>query len=140
MYLFFYAMIHYRSFFKLIALILVLFILLQSCRIYHKSTATLDQAIDSEQKVKVILVDDSKIYFDQIKIDGDILYGANNIHGQIRNTLLSRDQIKYIYLFDSANSKKRTHILIPVLISGGIILLIGYGIYSFSNTDWLSWD
>ena len=133
-------MIHYRSFFKPIALILVLSILFHGCQIYHKSTATIDQAIDSEQKVKVILVDGSKYYFDQIKIDGDILYGVNNIHGQFKNTLLHRDQITYLYLFDTAKSKKRTHILIPVLISGAIILLIGYGIYSFSNTDWLSWD
>ncbi len=128
------------SYLKPIALILVLSILFQGCQIYHKSTATLDQGIDSEQKVKVILVDGSKYYFDQIKIDGDILYGVNNIHNQFKNTLLYRDQIKYIYLFDSAKSKKRTHILIPVIICGGIILLIGYGIYSFSNTDWLSWD
>jgi hypothetical protein len=120
--------------------LLAIGILFQGCKIYHKYNVSTEQAIDSEKNVKVMMEDGTRYYFDQIKTDGHILYGVNKLHGQFKNTLLDHDQIKYIYLIDPEKSAKRTRILVPVLVSGGIILLIGYGIYKISNTPWLSWD
>jgi hypothetical protein len=124
-------MIHYRSFFKPISLILILSILIQGCTVYYKQTVTQEKAFESSGGVKIIFVDNRKIYFDRIEIEDDILYGIKKIKGESIKILIHKDQIKEIHLKDKNASGVCT-----VLLVVGTIGLAFFIDYSVRGWDW----
>jgi len=61
------------SYLKPVALFLAITFLFQCCKIYHKQSVTVEQAISAEEKVKVIFVDGGKAYFDDFYFKNDSL-------------------------------------------------------------------
>jgi hypothetical protein len=128
-------MIRYRSFFKPIALILVLSIIFQGCKVYYKEAATPEKAFESSNRVKIITVDDREMYFDKIIIEDDVLYGVRKIKGKSINIILSQSDIKEIHLIDLDKSKKKTRILILSCFMGVVIFFIIEWIIGLENYE-----
>jgi len=95
---------------KSISLILIFLISLQSCSVYHSSTANVDEAIKSENKVKIQSPDYETYNFKQlVKIDGQ-LYGYTKRNSE--TSILLSDKI-----FPKYSDQKNVSILLsPDLI------------------------
>ena len=126
---------------KYLAITLSFLILLQSCNVYHTSSSTIDEAIRSADKVKIVSPEDNSYKFDHlVKIDS-LVYGyakkkslaAKELSGQI---ILKDTDEKYaqIQLYDrdiaSVHLKNPTAstlvtIAVPVVIIG-VLAGIGY--------------
>ncbi len=61
--------------FRYIALLFTLLILLQSCRIYHRKSITLDQAIKEQKQVKIKTVDNKTLKFKKLIYEDGEYYG-----------------------------------------------------------------
>ena len=61
--------------FRLISLLLTLLILFQSCRVYHRDSVSLNQAVKEEKRVKIKTVDNKTLKFKKIIYDDGEYYG-----------------------------------------------------------------
>ncbi len=126
MYIFFYAMIRYRSFFRPVALILVLIILFQGCTIYQKKSVSQEQAFESSRKVKIITVDNRKMYFTKIEIENNVLFGVKRIKGESFRIIIPIHDIKEIHLPNkTANRIIAALIVVGIVVIPYTIILIG---------------
>jgi len=136
-----------RQHLKLISLFLAITFFIQSCSVYHTSDVTIDEAIVSNNKVKLISTQDSYVFQDLQRENGNI-YGitkknsttAKSLSSQItedtKNSklvkiLLTNEQLKRIHLENKTMSTLGT-ITIPVVIVG-IILIIAAESMSFGD-------
>ena len=129
--------VHLRSF----ALLLSVLILLQGCTVYKSTTVSLDQAVQSESKVRVYTNTNEKLKFKRIGLENGSYYGVEKINSSMVRTPLDQDYINRI------NEKDKTlstvlNIGIPIVIVGALIGIaaascctIGPG--SFSGTPLL---
>jgi len=133
---------------KSLACALSLLILLQSCNIYYTSPATVDEAVSSADKVKIVSPDQETYKFNRIvKIDS-LLYGytknksaaAKKLSGQIifkeadsktAKIQLYDHNINTIYLKNKTGSTI-VSIAIPVVIVG---VLVGIGYAAADNVS-----
>ena len=61
--------------FRYIVLLFTLLILFQSCRVYHKKSVTLDQAVIEQKRVKIKTVDNKTLKFKKIIHEDGEYYG-----------------------------------------------------------------
>ena len=61
---------------KFIALVLVSIMTLPSCSIYYSNTATMDEAIQSDNKVKIITTTNDTYKFKKLQTEDDQIYGV----------------------------------------------------------------
>ena len=119
---------------------------LSSCSVYYSKTATMDEAIQSDDKVKVITSTNDTYKFKKLQRENDKIYGvikkgstkAENLMDQgliedfdkkYGKLLLSEITINDIYLKNKGASTAVT-VAIPVVIVG---VLVGIGVYSANN-------
>ena len=136
---------------KRIALLLIFLMTLQSCSVYYSKTASVDEAIQSDNKVKVITSTNETYKFKKLQKENDQIYGvlklrsnkAENLLDQgllegyddkYGKLLLSQDTIQAIHLKNKGASTAVT-VAIPVVIVG---VLVGIGVHSANNFS-LSW-
>lgn len=84
-----------KNFHKILGLLLVL-MLLQSCKVYQKST-NLEQASQSEEKgfVKVTMANGDEYIYESIELKENNYYGVKTVNGEIIKTaLLKKDVLK----------------------------------------------
>ena len=94
--------------FKLITKTLSILALLQSCTVYHSYTSSLDEAIVSENKVKIDLNQDDTYKFERLyRFENDI-YGLVRLNSDTYTRLSSRESkesefktLKYVQLYDN---------------------------------------
>ncbi|MEN8187697.1 MAG: hypothetical protein ABFR05_11260 [Bacteroidota bacterium] len=60
---------------KSISLSLVFLMILQGCSVYHSKIATVDQAVQSNNKVKVETSSNNNYIFNELIKEGDVVYG-----------------------------------------------------------------
>ena len=125
-------MITYPPHLNSIAKLLIISIWIQGCQIYYKQAVTPEQASESSGGVKIIFVDNRKVYFDRIEIEDDILYGIKKIKGKSIKILIHKNQIKEIHLKDKAASGVGT-----VLLVAGSICLALYIDYMITGWEML---
>ena len=130
-----------KSKFKGIAYVLMFLLLFQSCTVYHSNTSSVDQAIASNNKVKVDGSEDFSYKFKKIeRINGEIygltktksntnkrLRGRETKESQIKNNIylkLSEEDIQTIHLKNKTASTVVT-ILVP-LAGVAALVMIGY--------------
>lgn len=135
----------YREKLKIVAKLLSLLILVQSCTIYRSSSASLDEAIDSSNDVKLYTEHDEPFKFEKLeRINGEV-YGLVRIKSSTYKWLKSRDSIQneyksttYVKLYDNELNdiylKNKTastlvSILIPVVVVFGIVLIVNNQAY-----------
>jgi len=134
-----------REYLKLVSLFLIYLITLQSCSVYHSKTASLDEAIRSDNKVKVITSSDEIYKLQKLQKENDQIYGvikkgsstAERLYDQgiikdnkskYVNLLLPKNTIKEIHLKNKSLSTVLT-IAIPVV---GLAALLGI---AYSTVD-----
>jgi hypothetical protein len=122
---------------KWIAYALSALMLLQSCRVYHSNTSTLDEVESSHQRVKIKTVNGEKYVFDWLQIEDDQIIGVAKLKSRTAEKLLKQkiegklvgDYLKYLL---EKNTIKEYHLQdktmstllsvgIPVFIIGAII-------------------
>jgi len=120
-----------RKHLKVLSLLMSLTILLESCVAYHSSTASIDEALQSNDKIKLVSTDDTYFFKELLRENGNI-YGitkrnsitAKALSDQIvedtkdqKNVkiLLRNDQINNIHLQNKTMSTLATMAL-PVVI------------------------
>lgn len=84
-----------KSFHKIFVLLLV-FMLIQSCKSYQKST-NLEQASQSNEKgyVKVTMMNGNEYIFEAIDFSENTYYGVKTVNGEkVKTTLLKEDVLK----------------------------------------------
>ena len=112
---------------KPVALFPAVAILFQGCKVYsyHKETATIDEAINSDLKrVKVIAYDGRKYEFDSIYYKNEKLYGL--LVKEKFEVLIYHETIREIHLYNAKKSRGLSALLsfgIPLTIIGFFVLL-----------------
>jgi hypothetical protein len=135
-----------RPHLKRIALLLIFLMTLQSCSVYYSKTASVDEALLSDNKVKVITTTNDIYKFKKLQTENDQIYGLlkqrstkgenlldqgllEDYDGKYGKLLLSQDAIQAIHLKNKGASTAVT-VAIPVVIVG---VLVGIGVHSANN-------
>ena len=142
-----------RNHLKLISLLLSFTFILQSCKVYQSKTVTVDEAVQSKNRVKIISNRNETYKFKVLQKENDQLFGvtkknsstAKNLTFQkFENTgnsknvkfLLPYSIVKEIHLQNKTLSTIIT-IAIPVVIVVTTIYIIGS---SLNSIDYGNWD
>jgi len=136
-----------RSCLKPISILLMFLITLQSCTVYRSNTVTIDEAVQSENKVKIKTSSKDTYEFEKLKKENDQIYGIvksgslsakkladkgylKEVAGKYVTILIENDLIDEIYLKNIPLSKTLT-IAIPIV--GSLALLGLIAVLSASN-------
>ncbi|AOW21638.1 hypothetical protein [Urechidicola croceus] len=106
-------------------------IMIQSCRVYHKETVTLDEAIQKQKRVKIITNDDQKYKFKKVVFEDGLFYGVSMKKGKEVKTQLKVEELKKVRL----HNKKMSiiyGILTPIVVIFGV-LYIGFSNWKGPN-------
>lgn len=131
-------------------------ILLQSCTVYHKYTSTVDEAITSNNKIKVEVSDEEFPYkFKSIKVFDNEHYGLAKIKSDTYKRLRDRKKIdfdknfRYVQLnqdeLGSIHLKNKgasiaLSIGIPLVVLGGTAAIIGASYDPSIDMQWAKPD
>ena len=138
-----------RSYIKQISILLMFLITLQSCVVYHSKTASADEAVQSNNRVKVITNSNDIYMFKKLKKEDGQLYGITQAKtitakkfsdkqtteisdSKYVSLLLTDNQIKEIHLKNKSWSTVLTVSVIVVPIG----ILAAITITSAQNLDW----
>jgi len=95
-----------RKHLKPIALFLAVTFLVQSCKVYHSGTVSVDEAISSQKRVKVKSNDNETYRFKKLDKNNGKLYGVAHRNSDAAHYLSSN-------IIDNTNGGKYVDILIP---------------------------
>lgn len=144
-----------RKHLKLVALLLSVVFLLQSCKIYQTKTVMVDEAIQSSRRVKVITYRNDIYKFEQLTIEDGKLYGITKKKSFTAKKLSFQNQMEidnsnYVKILLPDNIVKDIHlqnktmsivvpIAIPLVIIIGVLAIIqpGNGINEDASFDWM---
>ncbi len=143
-----------RYYIKPISFVLTFIILFQSCTVYHSTPATREQALKSNDKVKIKSTDSEVYKFLEISEQDDELYGmttknsytAKMLSDQIDidnsdkkhvKILLIKENIASFHLKNKTGSTIAT-VAIPVVLAGALVG-IGYAAVDNMSLD-LDWS
>ena len=121
-------------FFRFLAIAIAMSILFQSCKVYHKQNVTLHEAVSSEKKVKIVLLNNEKYAFCKLVYKQEQLYGITKINsraatsldtlmvgctldGKIAKIKLNENTIKEIHLYNKTLSR-------AISIAGPVIIVV----------------
>jgi len=136
-----------RIYLKKISVFLILLMTLQSCVVYHSKIATVDEAIQSDNKVKII-TDSNDIYkLHKLKIEDGQVYGVLKKGSETAERLADQGLIKYsdskyetILIKDSTikeiylkNKTLSTVLSIAIPVVGIVVLLVV--LYNTASND-----
>ena len=129
------------------AKILSLLILLQSCTVYHTATASVDEAIQSNNKVKVDIEMDDPYRFKEIKVFENEYYGLVKVNSDTYKRLTNRkkmdsdsEKFKYVQVYEqelgdihlkNKGASTALNVGIPVLVGGA---LIAWGVWAAGDS------
>lgn len=111
-----------KNFLKFLGLFLV-FMLLQSCNVYKKST-NLEEASQVAQKgfVKVTLVNGDEYIYESIELKDDTYYGIKTLDGEkIKTVLLKEDVLKV----ERQNKKSSGFFSVTGIVIGAASIVLG---------------
>ncbi len=125
-----------RKHLKLIALLLSVAVMLQSCNIYKSRVSTIEEAVESKRRVKIKSETHPTYKFKQLISDGEKLYGV--AHDKTRTAKILKDQIvstannpTYVQIMLSNSQIGEIHelnrpmsILLPIII---LVVLVTLG-------------
>lgn len=137
---------------KFIALVLISIMTLPSCSVYYTETASVDEALLSDNKVKIITTTNDIYKFEKLQTEDDQVYGVtrkkSSTAKKFSNEIVSIDSdskfvkisleeiiINEIHLKNKGASTA-VNVVIPVVIVG---VLVGVGVHSANNItvgDW----
>jgi len=120
--------------FRHIVLLFTLLILFQSCRVYHKKSVTLDQAVIEQKRVKIKTVDNKTLKFKKIIHESGEYYGIkpSTFMDTIYKIPLDQNKLQNIRMHN-----KTLSIIYGAGLSVVLIIIIGGYIIVASATDYL---
>ncbi len=135
-----------RLYLKRIALLLIFLMTLQSCSVYYTKTVSVDEALLSDNKVKIITTSNDIYKFKKLQTEDDQIYGVakktSSTAKKFSNEIVSVDSdskfvrisleeitINEIHLKNKGASTA-VSVAIPVVIVG---VLVGIGVHSANN-------
>lgn len=109
-----------------VAYILTLLFLFQGCAAYKRQNATLDQAVETRNLVKVVSKDNAVHKYIYITKKDDKYYGVKKVDGDLIETQLDEDDISRLQLYDKGTTAaiQVGSGLAIVGIVAGIVLLV----------------
>jgi hypothetical protein len=107
---------------KVVALFFSVLILFQGCTVYKTTPITMEQAVDKEQKVKILTKNNNKLKFKRIEVENGKYYGVRKVDGRMVRLLLDMDSVESIREKDKTLSTILT-VAIPVVIIAGAAFL-----------------
>ena len=121
---------------RIVALILVVIMLLQSCTVYKKTSITLNQAVQNESKVKVKTKSEN-LKFNRIGIENGNYYGVKKIQGEMIKIPLD---IKTVMSVKEKNESASTIATVLVVTGSVIAIIVGAFLISGGPDIGLSWE
>ncbi|OGS71734.1 MAG: hypothetical protein A3F91_01010 [Flavobacteria bacterium RIFCSPLOWO2_12_FULL_35_11] len=126
---------------RLVSVFIAITFFIQSCNVYHSSTASIDEAVQSNNKIKLVSATDDTYVFEELRRENGNIYGiakrnsptAKLLSSQVSEDYkndkyvkiaLTNEQLKEIHLQNKTMSTLGT-IAIPVVAIGviGIIFI-----------------
>lgn len=142
-----------KPYLKIIALLLAILIVGQSCKVYYKESVTIQRVANTETQVKIITTENAKYIFDKILkengqffgvakrgsdagedssdlIVGDVKYSEENYNS--KKIKLNEENIKEVFILNRKKSKQNS---IIAGVTGGLggLALILYLVYSSAS-------
>ena len=107
---------------KAICFLLAFTLVVQSCSVYKKTPVNLEEAFNSDTKVLIVKIDNTKLKFNRIKQNEGNYYGTLKTKGHMENVPLIASDLKTIRVLD----KTTTTIGNVAIIIGsvGIVFLV----------------
>src|SRR4030066_224803 len=111
-----------KNFLKFLGLFLV-FMLLQSCNVYKKST-NLEEASQVDQKgfVKVTLVNGDEYIYESIELKEDTYYGVKTVDGEKTKTVLLKEDVLKV---ERQNKKSSGFFSVTGIAIGAASIVLG---------------
>lgn len=117
---------------KAICFLLAFTLVLQSCSVYKKTSVNLEEAYNSDTKVLIVKIDNTKLKFNRIKQYEGNYYGTLKTKGHMDNVPLVESDIKSIRVLDKTTTTIGN--LAIIIGSVGIVFLVIAAI-ELSNWD-----
>ena len=131
---------------KWIAVLFSSLMLFQSCKVYHNKTATIDEVIESQERVKVKTNEDESYEFDRLQREDNLIYAYTKIRSRTAEKLsdkgldgkfikiqLLEENIKEYHIHNKSLSTI-INIAMPVIIICGAVYFIALGSVNSSAT------
>lgn len=121
--------------FSLFAGVFLLVFILQSCSVYHSDSTTLEQAIQSENQVRIVTLDNVFYEFKKLEREGGQLYGITGKKtetavlladhkqfpkGNFIRIALSDEEVQAVYLKNKSMSRLVNY-GVPVVGAAGLL-------------------
>src|SRR5262245_43484142 len=106
-----------------ISLILSIFILFQSCHVYHQVPVSLDEAATANKRVKIINTNNKKYKFLKVEKSDSMYYGYTRNAGKLKKTPISKDEIKSVHLTNKTASTVLTVGTVTLVSTVGLVAL-----------------
>lgn len=81
--------------FSLVAGIFLYFLLLQSCSVYHSDSTSVEEAVASDNRVRVVTLDNVYYEFKKLERENGQLYGVTGKKSETAKMLADHKQIPY---------------------------------------------
>ena len=101
-------------------LLLAWLIVFQSCVVYHKTPATLEQAANERIKTKITTSNGEVVKFDHVAYEEGMFYGMEKKSGRIQKTPLRQDNVSAVQL----KNKKASGWANVAIVTGSIIIMV----------------
>ena len=124
---------------KLVCVLLIFVVLLQSCAAYHKTPVSIEDAVTSNNKVLVFTNNDAKLKLKKIELIDGKYYGiSEDADRKIKRIPLNESDIKAIRVLDKSASTWGT----IGIVAGSLLVIIGIiGYAAMENMDLgISWE
>jgi len=108
---------------KAVALFFSILILLQGCTVYKSANVSLEEAVRTDNKIKITTNDNQTLKFQKIGFEDGLYFGIKKIKGEMVKSKIEQENIKSVKLQDKPTSTILT-IGIPVVILGVAIYFI----------------
>jgi len=105
---------------KPISYLLTFLILLQGCTVYKKQNISLEQAVETKNKVKILTKENEKQKYDYVTTNNGEYYGTKKVNKELIKTPIQKENIKVIKTKNIASS-----IYVSILASAGGLLVLG---------------
>ncbi len=105
--------------FRLIAILFSALLFFQSCRVYHHSSVTLEQAVKEQKRVKIKTIDKKVHKFKRIEYENGVFLGINKVKGKIVKIPIDANEIEKLRLHNKTLS---------IIYGVGVSVVIAYGV------------
>lgn len=113
---------------KIVAFLLSLLILFQSCRVYQHRSVSLKTAYDKGRRVKIKTKGDQIYKFDRIVFENESFYGVKKKRKKLLKTLLNPNELK------SVRMHNKTMSVIYGIVIGSTIIMVG--VFAIALATW----